>query len=345
MKIIDKNLNNIKSNKELYSKFISAQNNNLGFDCNILNTNFYLDTHNYFPLTFEYFTFFELFSWGEKSKYNIFFSDDFLENFKNNSGKFDSIDNVQILGSSSNDNYYRNIITFLPRLFFFQNKELKLAIHRKSSNKFRNFIRDICEKMNIKIQFVFLDDNFYKFSNSQLPQFLNLHDSVKILNHLKIKNENPQDKIFVTRQNASYRNLVNESDLIQQLKPLGFRVVDLNNFDIFEQIDIFSNSKYIISPTGSALANIVFCNAGSTIIEITPQYNFDYEDYFKLRYKSIAELLNLKHIYIEADSVSIDKIEKNIESKISTKILNESNYYKNLILKLEKIQVIKDLNN
>ena len=42
-------------------------------------------------------------------------------------------------------------------------EKLKLST---DSNKIRNFIRILCEKMNINVQFVFLDDNFYKFSNS-----------------------------------------------------------------------------------------------------------------------------------------------------------------------------------
>ena len=196
--------------------------------------------------------------------------------------------------------------------------------------------------MNIDIQFIFLDDGFYKFKNSQIPQFLEKKESIKILNNLRITKDSPKDKIYLTRQNASYRNLINEADLVKDLIPLGFKVIDLNYHDIFEQIKIFSNAKVIVGPTGSAFANIVFCNPETKIIEITPKYNFEYENIFKFRYRSICELLSLKHTNIEADSIPIKKIESSIKNIISEKILNESNYYKNLIIKLDIVNIINN---
>ena len=41
------------------------------------------------------------------------------------------------------------MITFLPRIFFLEKEKIKLAIHRNSSNKFRNFI-SIIEKTIIE---------------------------------------------------------------------------------------------------------------------------------------------------------------------------------------------------
>tara|TARA_Y100001970_G_C14231403_1_gene858868 strand:- start:1314 stop:2354 length:1041 start_codon:yes stop_codon:yes gene_type:complete len=345
MKIIDKSIKNIHDDPDLNVHFNSAKNNNLDINCNFLNDNFYIDAHNFFPISEDYFSFLELFSWGDKSKYNIFYTDSFINNFEANLNEFSHLSEIVVLGSSSNDNYYRNLITFFPRLFFLKNKKIKLALHRKSSNKYRNFIKKICNNLKIDTQFVFLDDGFYKFNKSQIPQFLNKRDSVQILNNLKLTNKSPKDRIYVTRQNTNYRNLINESDLIIQLKKLDFKVVDLNHYDIFEQIRIFSNAKIIVSPTGSALTNIVFCNPNTKIMEISPHYNYEYEETFKLKYKSISDMLNLEYMNIEADSVSVKNINENIQNKISKKILNESNYYKDLIIKLDKISIIENFSN
>ena len=194
--------------------------------------------------------------------------------------------------------------------------------------------------MNIEIQFIFLDNGFYKFTNSKIPQFLQKKDSISILNTFKNTNNLKKEKIYITRQNSAVRNLINERDVFNKLKKSGFRMIDLNNFNVFEQINLFSNAEVIVSATGSGLTNIVFCNEGTKIIEICPKYNFDYENNFKSRFSFIAKNLRLKYFQIVADPIKVDKIDINIQNTIANKIIEESNYYKDLLLKLEKIDNI-----
>jgi len=341
MKIIDKKIAEIKENKKLNSNFINSYNDGFKLTSNILSKNFFLDSHNYFPLSEDFNTFSDLFSWGSSFKYENFYSKKFEENFNENINNFKSLSNIFILGSSSVDNYYRNMITFLPRLFFNKEKKIKLALHRNSSNKFRNFIILLCKKMNVEVQFIYLDDGFYKFLNSQIPQFLKKKESIKILNTLNNNNNIIEGKkLFITRQNCSARNLVNESDVAKKLKDFGFKMIDLNDIEIVGQIRAFSRADTIISSTGSALTNIVFCNPGAKIIEISPIYNFDYENNFKFRFSQIANFLNLEYHRILADPVNVTNKDKNIAKLILPKISNESNYFKNLILNLEKIHEI-----
>ena len=112
--------------------------------------------------------------------------------------------------------------------------------------------------------------------------------------------------------------------------------MDLNDFDIFQQIDLFSNSSVIISATGSALANLVFCNPGTKVFEISPKYKYEYENNFKTRYSYIADILNLELKRINADAVDIKNIDKKSKLIINAKIIKESNYYKDLILKIDE---------
>ena len=329
MKIVDKKINFIIDNPSVKSKFIFSSLKDLNLNCNFLTQNFYLDSHNYFPLTEDFYSFTELFRWGDHLKYSNFYSENFNKEFSKNLKDFKNISNVIVLGSSSSDNYYRNMMTFLPRIFFIKEKKIKLAIHRNSSNKFRNFIRKICHLMNIKIQFVFLDDGFFKFTNSQIPQFLEKTDSIKILNTLKINNNFKKEKIYVSRLNSNYRNLINESDVIEKLKTIGFRIVDLYNFDIPAQIKLFSNAKVIVSPTGSALMNIIFCSSGTKIYEISPKYKFKYEAELKNRYEFISKVLKLNYTRIETDSINIEKINNKIKKKLIQKY-----FWKVIIIKI-----------
>ena len=344
MKIIDKKISDIKEDEKLNSIFINSFNNGFKLTSNILSKNFFLDSHNYFPLTEDLHTFSDFFSWGSPLKYENFYSKNFEEKFNQNIDNFKSLSNVFILGSSSANNYYRNIITFLPRLFFNKDKIIKLALHRNSSNKFRNFIKFLCKKMRVEVQFIYLDDGFYKFLNSRIPQFLQKKESIKILNTLKHNNKIIKGKkIFISRQNCSARNLINESDVGKKLKDYGYEMIDLNDMDILDQIKVFSKADTIISPTGSGLTNIVFCNPGTKIIEISPIYNFDYENNFKLRFSQIASLLNLKYLRVLADPVNVINEDKNVTKLILPKISNESNYFKNLILNLKKIDEIEKI--
>ena len=346
MKIIDKNIEDILSSKEINSKFISAKHNHFNIHCNILKDNFFLDSYNYFPITEEYYSFKDGFSWGDdfswgdKTKYEIFFSQNYLNNFNNNKNKFKSLSNIFVLGSSPANNYYRNMITFFPRVFFLKSRKIKIAIHRNCSNKFRNFILAICKQMKIEAHFSFLDDGLYHFKNSQIPQFIKKSVAIKILNRLKIRSNKTKEKIYLTRQNANYRNLINEEDIVNILKKEGFRVVDLNNLDIFEQIELFSSAKFVVSPTGSSLTNVVFCSPGTKVVEIKPKYNFEYENNLKTRYSYLCDQLNLNYFSLEADPINIDNLKGKSKELISHKIVKQSNYYKNLLLKLDKVSQI-----
>jgi len=339
MEINNLNIKNLNNNKTVSSKFINIHNDKLNMTSSSLKTNFYLDSFNYFPITEDFFSFQEIFSWGDISKYKNFYSRKFIKDFIKHKPEFKSISNAFVLGSSSFNNYYTNIITFLPRIFFNNDKKIKLAIHRNSSNLFRNFIKKICEEMNIEMNFIYLDDQYYKFINSQIPEFLDLQNSVKILNTLKstykIKNGK---KIYIQRKNCNFRNLINDFDLAEKLEKLGFLIVDLEQISILDQIELFATSEVIVGATGSGLANIVFCNEGVKIFEISPKYKKLYDDNFRDRYFNICKYLSLDYSRIEADPVDLDLnkiIDKKILNLINTNILKESNYYKNLLINMK----------
>ena len=339
MKIKNIEIETFINDKNINSKFINTEYKNFELKCNILKGNFYADTFNYYPLTKEMYSFYDMFKWGEKRKYDNFYTEEFIKNFDDNKDNFKNLSDIFILGSSSQDNYYRNITAFLPRIFFHSKNKIKLGIHRNSSNKFRNFLELLCKQMNIKISFVYLDDNFYNFTNSEIPQFFNMQQSALLLNKLRIKNKLKKNKIYISRQNCNYRNLVNEDDVIIKLKGLGFQILDLNDYEISEQVNLFSNAEIVVSPTGSGLTNIVFCKKGTKIFEISPKYQFEYEDTFKYRFSGISEVLNLKYCRINADSIEIDKTKKS-NNFLSANVLENSNYYKNLIVKLEMIDKV-----
>ena len=158
------------------------------------------------------------------------------------------------------------------------------------------------------------------------------------------KNVDKKRRLYVTRKNATFRKIINESNLIDELKIKNFQVIDLQNMEINEQINIFSSAEIVISPTGSGLANIVFCDEGTKVLEIKPKYNFDYENVFKNKYSNICDQLKLNYYSLEADSIKDELINTSSEkfNFISPKVINESNYYKNLLVKKNELKKIID---
>jgi hypothetical protein len=79
-------------------------------------------------------------------------------------------------------------------------------------------------------------------------------------------------KIYISRLDSKRgRRLTNEKELIDLLE--GFEVLELGSMSMAEQIRTFANADVIIAPHGAGLANIVFCQKGTTVIEISaPKY-------------------------------------------------------------------------
>ena len=334
MQIKNMEKSDIENNEDLNSKFLSTEFEKIIKKCKFYKGDFYLDSFNYFPITNDNFCFLDLFSWKERSEYDHFFTKKFYSDFKKNKNKAKIFKDVIVLGSSPGNNYFRNLLTFIPRILFIPAKEINIAIHRNSSNKLRKFIEQILKAKNIEIKkFVYLDDDFYKFENSLIPQFLPKKTCLDILNTVFKKNQKNKNKIYLTRKNSHYRKIINESDLIDEFKSKNFQIIDLETISIDKQIEIFSSAKIIVSPTSSSLANIVFCDKGTKVFEIMPRYKYSYEKELKNRYRSICKLLGFEYYALEADPIKIDKLDAVSEKYIDKKVINKSNYYKNLLVK------------
>ena len=146
-------------------------------------------------------------------------------------------------------------------------------------------------------------------------------------------------KIYVTRQDSNYRKLINENDVVELLREKGYKVINPQLYEIDEQIEIFSNADKIIAPHGSNLANITFCKPGTEIFEITPSFK-ENEKIFNDRYINLSLINKLKHHKISSDSVDVKNHSELAKKYIHPNILDQSNYYKNLLVKIKDLKEI-----
>jgi tetratricopeptide (TPR) repeat protein/capsular polysaccharide biosynthesis protein len=102
-------------------------------------------------------------------------------------------------------------------------------------------------------------------------------------------------RIYISRTQAHHRLVLNEAAVLQQLLPLGFVSVTLENLSFAEQVALFAQADVIIAPHGGGLTNILFCRPGTTIVElVAPSYIRHY-------YWVISHSLKL-HPYLLADA-------------------------------------------
>jgi len=110
----------------------------------------------------------------------------------------------------------------------------------------------------------------------------------------------PPSRLFVSRADAPARRIRNEEELFQRLAPLGFTRVSLTGRTIAEQAEIFHGAGIIVSAHGAALANLVFCAPGATVVEL------HYPRYTLGLYWRMARQLGLGYAALQGDAVAAE---------------------------------------
>ena len=86
-------------------------------------------------------------------------------------------------------------------------------------------------------------------------------------------------KLFLDRRAGSMRVISNADEIRELAKAHGFEIVKPEELSFKEQIRLFAEAEKIISPTGAALANCLFCRPGTEIVILCndhPDMIFDY---------------------------------------------------------------------
>lgn len=94
---------------------------------------------------------------------------------------------------------------------------------------------------------------------------------LKMLPSSEVNQSDYSPYVYISRAKASGRRVVNEDEVIELLKPLGFASYKLEEMSFIEQVRLFSTAKKVIAPHGAGLTNIIFSPKDATVIEfVTP---------------------------------------------------------------------------
>jgi capsular polysaccharide biosynthesis protein len=77
-------------------------------------------------------------------------------------------------------------------------------------------------------------------------------------------------KLYVSRGDAEGRRVLNEDVLVAALARAGYQSVVLGGMSAAQQIATFAGASHIVAPHGAGLANIVFADPATTLVEIFP---------------------------------------------------------------------------
>jgi hypothetical protein len=121
------------------------------------------------------------------------------------------------------------------------------------------------------------------------------------LNNIKC-NITAGSKIYVSRQKATKRKIINSDELDETLEKYGIVTIYAENLTLEEQISIFSNAQLVISPHGAGLSNIIFMKSKTIVIEIN---NADHKQSVP-HYMVIAHCCSLDYYYFDAEMINGD---------------------------------------
>jgi len=92
----------------------------------------------------------------------------------------------------------------------------------------------------------------------------------------RTKNSRFGERLYISRGNSSNRKCVNENAVTTMLIRHGFSILYPGELTFSEQVEAFSAAKFIVGPSGAAMFNVVFCQPGTSVIDIESQRSWTY---------------------------------------------------------------------
>ena len=104
-------------------------------------------------------------------------------------------------------------------------------------------------------------------------------------------------RLFVSREKARNRRIVNMEELTPILKAFGFEIVLAEDLTLEEQVRLFSQADVIAGPHGAGLTNMLFAKPHARVIEIFGDQAVHYT------YWTLCEALGYDYAYVIGENI------------------------------------------
>lgn len=239
---------------------------------------------------------------------------------------------VGVIHTSWTLGYYHWLTESVPRLIKLKKQYPTVSIYLPSEFKKYEIYFDILgyEKPIYYDECNIMTGNVYLASCPTKMAVFNeeVYNYTRDLLRSLIKYDNTKiRKIYITRQSARGRRVINEDDVKLLLLSRGYEIYDFDQLSIKEQQSICCESKVIISIHGAALTNMLFMAEGSRVIELIPQKRSFFREFNFVRFTAkhdpcfyrLANTLGHNYDYLECYAIDegrrmshMDDIEVNI---------------------------------
>jgi len=115
-----------------------------------------------------------------------------------------------------------------------------------------------------------------------------------------ISQENPIQKIYMSRSKAKRRKLIGEEKIDKFFEDKGFKIF-YGNLSLFDQIKLFSKSNLAVGPTGASMTNIIWMPKKAKFIDL------HYKDKIFPFFYNLAQFLDIDYKYLEIPSNELDE--------------------------------------
>lgn len=200
--------------------------------------------------------------------------------------------NVAVLATNGSSNYYHWLIDALPRLIAYERFKEVIDYYVIPSNHTNAHIETLILAGISKEKILPLGPREKiecdQVIFSSIPSAIGTaaHYGITFVRELVLGTDSFQTektrKLYISRANANWRKINNETALINELEKLGFEnyIFD-EKIDVKMQAKLFNEAKIIIAPHGASLANLVFANNCTVYELINPSY-FSADCFFTL---------------------------------------------------------------
>ena len=136
--------------------------------------------------------------------------------------------------------------------------------------------------------------------------------STRLRKHFSKTKRNGCNRLYISRQGASKRKLINEAELIPILRKYGFATVDFDSLNFDAQISMVYCADMLVSLHGAGLTHMLWITGGSKIMEIRSRGDALNNCYFTL-----ASDLGHEYHYILADKIDAKKTVQESDFKVN----------------------------
>ena len=191
--------------------------------------------------------------------------------------------NAVFVDKRSSSNYGHFLLEILPRIFLFKQENPQLfpsvpVILRKGASSLVNKIfpaygmSDLNVLYLVKETTVFVEKLYYPVRNTFHPDRHSFKaiEAVRSVINKVAPSTKAKRKIFLSRNDASNRKLLNHQEVYNLLKGYGFEFIEPGKLSFEEQVEVFSSASVVVGAHGAALTNIVFMPLKSKVVMLAP---------------------------------------------------------------------------